>query len=698
MKKYHIALRHSCCLMGWYVCILVPYTLIAQKTESTEIDFDLLIQELFPDASAEVDYEELFEALSQLYSSPLDINQVTRNELASTFILTEQQLDAFFEFRHQTGPFISLFELQAIPGFDLGTIRKIRPLMTLNVSEQSLRQAFKNPSHHYLMLRSRKYLETEKGHTPVEEGSRSVTRYAGSPYQFFGRYRYSRANIYSFGITSEKDPGEEFRWQPNRQIYGMDFTSFHMQLMNRKFLKNLILGDFQLQAGQGMVFSSGFTLGKGAEAIKSTNRFSTGLRPYTSASESGFFRGIAATFTLNKQMEITTFHSRNRQDAIINGNSSDEGDFRTASISVGGLHRTPTEQRKHRILREYNTGLHWQYRHPTEKLLAGVSFLHTHYDMLVQKADRPYNQYEFTGKEHLIIGFNVDYRWKNMRFFSETARSSANGWGNVTGTILAINKKWDAAILFRKYDRDFTTIYGNSFAENTRPINETGQYLGIKYHPNRRWQVNAYYDHFQFPWLKYQVDAPSKGYGYLLHTQWSPNKKLKIYSVVRSEIKQKNHPDKSQENQLINTERRSAILNIEYNHPLKFKLRTRVQKGDFIYKSHSQSSGFAIAQDASWKFKKMELSGRLALFNTDDYDSRQYIYEKDVLYAFSLPAYYEQGTRHFLMLRYNLNKNVRLWLRWAQTRYTHLDTISSGLGEIQGNKRSEVKAQLMVHF
>ena len=29
----------------------------------------------------------------------------------------------------------------------------------------------------------------------------------------------------------------------------------------------------------------------------------------------------------------------------------------------------------------------------------------------------------------------------------------------------------------------------------------------------------------------------------------------------------------------------------------------------------------------------------LALFDTDDFDNRQYIYEKDVLWAFSIPAY-----------------------------------------------------------
>ena len=100
----------------------------------------------------------------------------------------------------------------------------------------------------------------------------------------------------------------------------------------------------------------------------------------------------------------------------------------------------------------------------------------------------------------------------------------------------------------------------------------------------------------------------------------------------------------------------------------------------------------------TWRFSKLELSGRIAFFATDNYDSRQYVYEKDVLYAFSLPAYYDTGTRHYLLLRYAVSQNMRVWLRWSQSRFFNTELISSGLGEIQGNTRSEVKVQVMYSF
>src|SRR5690606_4373626 len=132
---------------------------------------------------------------------------------------------------------------------------------------------------------------------------------------------------------------------------------------------------------------------------------------------------------------------------------------------------------------------------------------------------------------------------------------------------------------------------------------------------------------------------------------------------------------------LVTSVRRVAIVNLEWDRPLKYQLRTRIQGGDFRYLGASPSRGFACVQDVTWRLRPVEISARIALFGTDSYDSRQYVFEKDVLYAFSLPSYYNLGTRHYLMVRYALTRQLRLWLRWAQTRYTDSDSIGSGLDE-----------------
>ena len=84
---------------------------------------------------------------------------------------------------------------------------------------------------------------------------------------------------------------------------------------------------------------------------------------------------------------------------------------------------------------------------------------------------------------------------------------------------------------------------------------------------------------------------------------------------------------------------------------------------------------------------------RLQYFETDSYNSRIYAYENDVLYSYSIPAFYDKGFRYYLTLNYDLNKRISLWLRWAQTIYRDKAIIGSGLDEIKGNKKSEIKLQ-----
>lgn len=671
----------------------------AQTPPRREIDIQQFIQELFPVPSDDINYSDLFESLFQLYANPRDLNTATRDELAATYILSESQLDAFIKYRTELGPLLSLYELQAIPGFDLPTIRRLQPFVTVQTRQLSLRESLKNPTQHFLILRSERLLEQQKGFSDIDTTSRSRTRYAGDPYQTYLRYRYSRIGAYSFGFTAEKDAGEVLSWRPDKQVFGADFTSFHAQIMNRGRLKNLIIGDFQMQAGQGVVMAAGFALGKGTETILTTYRSTLGLRPYTSVLEAGFFRGAAATINLRKNLDVTLFGSATRRDASLGDVADGPEGTLISSLLTAGLHRTPTERANQGLIPERNAGFHALYTFPKQSGKIGLTALYTHFEGSLQRRDLPYNTFEFRGKENLTVGLHGDYHWQNVHLFGEGARSQSGGLGGVGGLIATLSKALDFTFQLRHYDRDFHTFYGNSISEGSRPINESGTYWGLRYKPNRRWQISGFYDRFSFPWLKYQVNAPSDGNDRLLHVRYTPNKRFTAFALFHEEHKMRNRPGNSSPlAEVATTIRRTAVLQAEYDVPLKFLVRTRVQGGDYGFEGTSRSQGITVLQDLTWRFSKLELSGRVAFFATDNYDSRQYVYEKDVLYAFSLPAYYDKGTRHYLLLRYALSQNMRVWLRWSQSRFIDTELISSGLGEIQGNTRSEVKAQVMYSF
>ena len=94
----------------------------------------------------------------------------------------------------------------------------------------------------------------------------------------------------------------------------------------------------------------------------------------------------------------------------------------------------------------------------------------------------------------------------------------------------------------------------------------------------------------------------------------------------------------------------------------------------------------------------LKFSGSLALFDTDDYENRQYLYEKNVLWAFSIPNFYDQGIRTYLLVQYKVNPRLTIWGRWAKTNYTNREQIGSGLQEIAGNKMVETTFQLRYQF
>ena len=89
---------------------------------------------------------------------------------------------------------------------------------------------------------------------------------------------------------------------------------------------------------------------------------------------------------------------------------------------------------------------------------------------------------------------------------------------------------------------------------------------------------------------------------------------------------------------------------------------------------------------------------RLQYFETDGYDSRIYAYENDVLFYYSIPAFFNKGFRYYLNINYDLNANTSFWLKWSQTIYNNVTSIGSGLDEIPGSSKSEIRVMTRINF
>ena len=659
-------------------------------------DFDPVefMEEITALQDDDIDYEALYETLLIFYGSPLDLNEATKAELGSLYILSEMQLNAFFQYRDGNGPLLSTLELQAIPGFDLHIIRRLLPFVKvkpLSPRHKGLQKPLAGQPNNYLLMRYQSLLERKRGFRNGDP----VAGFLGDPHKFYTRLRLAESGDFALGVTAEKDEGEAFRINLPQKVYGFDYYSYYLQLQQRGPLKNLILGDYQAQFGQGLITGAGFVLGKGSEPITTLRRGNLGLRPYTSAVESGFFRGVGATFQVYKNIQLTAFYSGIHQDALVKNDSSLSVLPFVSAIRTDGNHRTRSELQAKDQLNEKNIGSNLLFVSKQKNLQWGITYLQTRYSLPLIKIPSTYNRFHFQGKTNHAIGSSLHYENTNFSWFGEIARSASGGWGAVVGMLTSVSTHLELGILLRNYGRDFHSFYGNSFGERSVNRNERGVYWGMKYKKNN-YTLTAYFDKFSFPWLHNRSDAPSEGFEYLFKAHYAISALASVYGQFREENKPRNMRG---EDDPMNRQwpgiKRNFLLNLDIQAGESVSLRSRCQWSSYRL-FNNLTHGFALSQDFNFHFSPFKLSTRLVLFETEDFDNRQYIFEKDVLYMFSIPALQGQGMRYYLLLENRFNRKITFWIKLSSTKFRDRDQIGSGWDTIDGDRRTELKFQTRI--
>lgn len=673
---------------------LIP-TVYAQVYERPEIDIQDFIEELYQIPDEDLNYEDLYESLYQLYTNPIQLNETNKNELSSLFQLNSSQINHLIDYIETHGPLLSIYELQVVESFDLTTIKNLLPFVDIRTpgdqsTKGNLLQRVTKEKNNYLILRTERILEAQEGYTRSDS-----SRYLGSPYKIYGRFRASHSKDFSLGLTFEKDPGEQIAFDPNQKQYGFDYYSFHLFLEEKGNFKKIAIGDYQMQFGQGLVLGSGFNPGKGAETITTVKRSNSGLRPYTSALETNFMRGVGITYAVH-DLEISPFYSRIQQDGLIrSGDFSGEYEEYITGIQDVGMHRTYSELASRKGIQEETAGMNITYNESKNKnLQMGATFIHSRFSVPIRKTPNNYNQFEFKGDNNYNASLFANYNWQNFLLFTEVARSQSGGMATVAGFMGSLSPIVSMSFLYRNYSKDYHAFYGNSFGEGSRNINETGMYWGVKVTPNKRTSFAAYYDRFQFPWLRFGVNSPSQGHEYLFRAEYKPTRKIKLYAQMREQAKEVSiSTERGNLHRLASGVKRNYIANIDLDSNEKLTLKSRVQFSTYTL-DQKHTRGIAIIQDFNIKVSKVTVSTRIALFDNEDYENRQYVFEKDLLYVFSIPAYIGQGMRNYLMVQYKPTRKLTLWARYGRYSYRNVDRTGSGLNEIAGNQRSDIKLQL----
>lgn len=612
--------------------------------------------------------------------------------------LSPVQIQSFLWYVAQLGSPENIYELQAIPFWDHETIKKVLPFIRFGEDglTNTMRSAWLKNASHQLLVRSGRILEKSRAYLSDSLGNKT---YAGSPLRLFLRYNLQYDRKLSAGLTLEKDAGEQFGKSLSKPT---DFVSFHWFVRGDRWVNELAIGDYTINLGQGLLAWQGMAFGKGAEGAGAFRQGAM-LKPYRSAGEFNFFRGAAVRLGRGKWESLHWASVRNKSARL-----EFEGGIPVAftSFDESGNHRSARELEGRKMVREtvIGTAIHWQ----SKTLKIGWNSIFQRYSLPWIPEEEYYNKYYFRGQQLFLQSLDYSVTWKHVFLFGEISHSRTS-WAMIQGALVNLGNAMDATIVYRNAQPGFHSYYANALTEQSAVRNEEGVYTNFQIRLHKQWKAQFYADFFRFPWLRFRVDAPSLGREFRAMLQWEKRRQWQIYALFKSSSKLENQTG-GIVNEPVALERRQFRLHFDRTWTRSWQQAVRVEK-IWFQKAGGRSSGWGAYFDSKQQVAAggIHVSARVQYFRTDDYSTRIYAYERDLLYSYSVPAVYDHGWRYYLQLNGKLQSanrkhvmakklTVKWWLRWAQTIHSNKDSTGSGWDEIQGPRKSEIKFQVMLEW
>jgi hypothetical protein len=455
---------------------IIPTACFAQiPTTTTEQQMEAITEN---NDDAETQDDSFWQQLQQFIKSPLNLNAADEVSLKELVILTALQIQSLLSYRHLFGQLINIYELQAVPGWDIGTIEKLRPYITVS-SETNFISSFGerlSGGTNVLVIRGTRILEQSRGYK--FDPSSTSNHYLGSPQRYFMRYKYYYKNLLQFGVLADKDAGEEFF--KGSQKTGFDFYSVHLFARNIGIVKSLALGDFTVNMGQGLTQWQSLAFKKSSDVLNVKRQLSV-LRPYNSAGEINFHRGAGITLA-KKNVELTAFVSYRKLDGNLSVDTLESDDAFITSLQTSGLHRTKSEVADKGVQRQFSYGGNLAFN--KNGLHVGINAIQYYFKLPINKVDDPYNLYALSGKRFGNQSIDYSYTFRNLHFFGEVAADNHFNKATVNGLLVSVDANVDMSFVYRNISAKYQSLYSNAFTENTYPVNERGLYAGISIRPH----------------------------------------------------------------------------------------------------------------------------------------------------------------------------------------------------------------------
>ncbi len=626
--------------------------------------------------------------IEYLLENPIEVNTATIDDLTKIPFVNSEIAERIIQYKNKYGDLYSIGELNNVEGIDKQLFAKIKPYLVIdrsrfskfneeqNVWEETTRKNFYQLVDLNYRTRAIQDIQKRKG---FETG-----KYQYSPLKFYQRVKVAYDKTYKFNLLTEKDPGEKNL---------ADFYSFNLSLNNVSFIKNLLIGDYVLEFGQGLILWRSIGLAKSADAVFPIKKKGNGIIPYTSTDENQFFRGVAASFSFS-DLTASIFYSANTFDANIDTLTS-----LITSRPIDGFHRTESEINKKDQSKENLLGgrLEYSFGRP---LSIGATFFTSSF----QNKFAPNTSFKNCDDRYNAASIDFNSFIESLNLFGEISRDKNNVFASVVGLQSSLSRKIDFVLLFRNYPAKFINLHGYGFGErNGATQNETGVYGGLRL-ASTVGTINFYYDYFRFPYPLTNDKTITGGNEFLTEFVSSVFYGTNLLIRYKHEKKETNISgiDEYNRTKKFTTNRLQQNLRIEFQKRIgsTTRLRLRSEIVDVYYSQiKPHEIGYLIFGDIKIEpIKFLKVNSRFIYFQTDSYDSRVYEFENDLNGVLFNPGLYGRGMRWYVVAQYKIFKFINLSLKYSETFRDDVKKIGSGDSEINNNLDNRLSLQLEINF
>lgn len=526
---------------------------------------------------------------------------------------------------------------------------------------------------------------------PTPERQANNKAYLGDPWHHSLRYRMQYGSAWQAGLSVEKDAGEAWRsefpgfdswhgylrYRPTHRF--AHSSSSHSSLLPR--VADAVVGHYRLRMGCGLLINQGFSLGKQYLSQQLLGQRSNQISPFASNAESGFMQGVAADLRWGRHFTLLPYFSARQIDGTLS-----EYNILTA-LQTDGYHRTKTENGHREAAWQWISGARLGWR--GEWFDVGLHATYTQLQYDYSRNRLYYNANYFRGHELAQLSADYTARFWGALLRGELAIDDKGAIANITALQYKLSDYWTASLLYRYFDKKYRQLHASTLSESSGMQGEQGLTLNIESQISRRWQLQGMADYFHFSQPQYGIrDSISQGFEASLRALYThPRYNFSLGYRVKHKASYFRHAC-------------DGIVNIKplRNLTLRSQIRARIynKKED---KAVSNSIGYAFSQSVLWqcnywKYCPFMIDGQACYFRSDDYDSRLYLSEHNILYGFGLPMLYGEGLRYSVTSTMKIGPRINVDLKWAMTNYANRHSIGSGLQKIDSNTQQDLWLQL----